>query len=143
MASIKGFSFIVKRRFIRYTTLYYPMAKLYPLKLYLKHKSTFIPLTLAIFLNLCIWGWLLYNIGFGSESVFLHYTILFGVDLTGPSYMVYSLPGLGICLIIFNACIGWMMYEKDTFVALAANIVSCVLHFFLFIATSLLVFLNV
>lgn len=119
------------------------MAKFYPLKLYLRHRATFIPLLLALFLNFTIWGWLLYNIRFGSESVFLHYTILFGVDLTGPSYMVYSLPGLGLCLILFNACIGWMMYEKDEFVALISNTVSCVLHFFLLIATSILVFLNV
>lgn len=119
------------------------MAKIYPLKLYLKHPSTFISLLLAFFLNCLIWFWLLYNIGFQSEPVFLHYTILFGVDLTGPSYMVYSLPGLGLCLILFNACLGWMMYEKDEFVALISNTVSCVLHLFLLIATSILVFLNV
>lgn len=117
--------------------------KFYPLKLYLKYRSTFIPLFVSLLLNIAIWGWLLYNIGFQSDSVFLHYTILFGVDLTGPSYMVYSLPGLGLCLILFNACIGWMMYEKDEFVALAANMVSCVVHFYLLIATSILVFLNV
>ncbi len=57
--------------------------------------------------------------------------------------MVYSLPGLGTILIVFNACIGWMMYEKDESVALFANIVSCVVHFFLLIATCILVFLNV
>lgn len=119
------------------------MAKLYPIKLYLKHKSTLIPLCVALFLNLCIWGWLLYNIGFSTESVFLHYTILFGVDLTGSALTVYSLPGLGFCLILFNACIGWMMYEKDEFVALFANMVSCILHLFLLIATCILVFLNV
>ncbi len=127
-------------------SLYYTyssMAKMYPLKLYLKHPSTFVPLLFAFFLNLVIWGWLLYNIRFQSESVFLHYTILFGVDLTGPSYMVYSLPGLGLCLILFNAAIGWMMYEKDEFVAVISNTVSCVLHLFLLIATSILVFLNV
>ncbi len=117
--------------------------KFYPLKLYLKHRGTFIPLLISLLLNLGIWAWLLYNIGFQSDSVFLHYTILFGVDLTGPSYMVYSLPGLGLCLILFNACIGWMMFEKDKFVALAANMVSCVVHFFLLIATCILVFLNV
>lgn len=119
------------------------MLKLYPLKLYLKHKSTIIPLSVALFLNLCIWGWLIYNIGFSAESVFLHYNILFGVDLTGSAYTVYALPGLGLCLILFNACIGWLMYEKDEFVALAGNMLSCVVHLFLLIATSILVFLNV
>jgi hypothetical protein len=119
------------------------MLKLYPLKLYLRHKSTFIPLFLSLFLNLCIWAWLLYNIGFSSESVFLHYNILFGVDLTGASYTVYVLPGLGLCLILFNACIGWVMYEKDEFVAQAGNVLSCIVHIFLFVATSILVFLNV
>lgn len=119
------------------------MIKFYPLKLYLKHKTTFIPLLFALVLNFGIWGWLFYNIGFQSDSVFLHYNILFGVDLTGPAYMVYSLPGLGLCLILFNASIGWIMYEKDEFVALAANTVSCILHFYLFIATCILVFLNV
>jgi hypothetical protein len=119
------------------------MAKLYPIKLYLKHKSTYIPLAVALFLNIIIWGWLLYNIGFSTDSVFLHYTILFGVDLTGSALTVYSLPGLGLCLIFFNACIGWFMYEKDEFVAQSANVISCILHFFLFIATCILVFLNV
>jgi len=119
------------------------MPKLYQLKLYLRHPSIFIPLILALTLNGLIWFWLLYNIGFQPDPVFLHYTILFGVDLTGPSSLVYSLPGLGLCLILFNACLGWFMYEKDEFVALISNTVSCVLHVFLLIATSILVFLNV
>ncbi|OGH66706.1 MAG: hypothetical protein A3B90_02725 [Candidatus Magasanikbacteria bacterium RIFCSPHIGHO2_02_FULL_41_13] len=119
------------------------MFKLYPLKLYFKHKSTYIPLSVALFLNLCIWAWLIFNIGFSTESVFLHYNILFGVDLTGSAYKVYALPGLGLFLILFNAAIGWVMYEKDEFVAQAGNVLSCIVHIFLFVATSILVFLNV
>lgn len=119
------------------------MAKLYPLKLYLKQTPNMVLLGLSLVLNLAIWGWLLYNIRFQEDAVFLHYTILFGVDLTGSWYKVYSMPFLGLCLLFLNALMGWVVYDKDELVAFIMNGVTAIVHVFLLIAASILVFLNV
>lgn len=119
------------------------MTKFYPLKLYFRNKSNILLIALSLFLNLCIWVWLLLNIGLQEDSVFLHYNVLFGVDLTGQWYQVYSVPILGLFLILFNAAIGWLVYDKDEFVALLSNGIATIIHIFLLVAASILVFLNV
>lgn len=119
------------------------MTKFYPLKLYFRNKSNIILIASSLFLNLCIWVWLLLNIRFQEDSVFLHYNVLFGVDLTGEWYKVYSVPILGLCIIFFNAIVGWLMYDKDELVALISNGVATIVHIFLLVAASILVFLNV
>jgi hypothetical protein len=94
-------------------------------------------------MNLSIWIWLALNIHPQEDSVFLHYNVLFGVDLTGPWYMVFSVPTLGLFLIFINAFLGWFSYDRDSSVSLFSNIVSVLVHFFLLVASSLLIFLNV
>ncbi len=117
--------------------------RFYPLKLYLRYIPVKIFFLIGILLNFLSWGWLFLNIRSATDQIFLHYTILFGVDLTGPWYHLYSVPLLGLIIIIVNALLGWFFFQKDTFVAIISNAISVVCQFFLFIVIFLLVFLNV
>lgn len=117
--------------------------KLYPIKLYLKYKPNLVMLLVAFLLNIASWIWLFWHIGPQDEQIFLHYNVLFGVDLIGPWSQMFYLPISGIVILILNAVIGWLFFRDDKFVSQVFNAVSVVAQIIILIAASLLVFLNV
>lgn len=117
--------------------------KFYPIKLYLRSLPNLISLSLSVILNIAIWVWLLWQIRPQEEPIFLHYNILFGVDYVGAWWRIIFLPVTGLVIILFNATFGWLLYNRDTFIAYVLNTVSVLLQIFLLITASLLVFLNV
>ena len=119
------------------------MTKLYPLGLYLKKTWTLVPLIISVLLNSFVWFWILWHIGPTEELVFLHYTVLFGVDFIGPWWNLLYIPITGLAIILINLCIGWIFFGKDQFIARVLQLVSILAHIFLIIATILIVFLNI
>ncbi|MFH1286830.1 MAG: hypothetical protein ABII02_03705 [Candidatus Magasanikbacteria bacterium] len=98
---------------------------------------------ISVLVNLASWFWLLWNIRFVDEQIFLHYNILFGVDLVGNAQKIFYLPLLGLCILIFNTLLGWVLFSKDKFAAQALHTVSVFCQIAIFISSSILVFLNV
>lgn len=141
--SIDGSLFLVKRA---KSTVYWanPMvSSFYPAKLYLKHLPISLLLLAGLFLNLLIWGWLLWNIRPQADPVFLHYTILFGVDLTGQWYKVLVIPLSGLLILLVNTTVGWIFFNVDRFISYVCGSASILAHVFLLVAAWLLVYLNV
>jgi len=116
---------------------------LYPLKLYFKHVATLAFLIISGLINLATWVWLLWQIRPQTEPVFLHYNILFGVDYVGEWWRVLALPIMGLLIILVNAILGWVLFNKDKFFASILNVMALFCQIFIFIAACLLVFLNV
>lgn len=116
--------------------------KIYPLKLYLKQRSNWLGLSLALLLNLVTWGWLGWNIRAQADPIFLHYNILFGVDFIGAWWWVFYLPLTGLVIIGVNGLIGWALFHKDKLIALLLQAVSVLSSIFLLVTAALLVFLN-
>lgn len=100
-------------------------------------------MALSAVMNVALWFWLLFNIRPQEDPIFLHYNVLFGVDLIGPWYHILALPTVGLCMLFINAALGWFFFERDKFVSLVLQMTTVLAHFFLLIAASLLVFLNV
>ncbi|PIR75168.1 MAG: hypothetical protein COU34_04355 [Candidatus Magasanikbacteria bacterium CG10_big_fil_rev_8_21_14_0_10_43_9] len=117
--------------------------RIYPLKLYIKKKQNIILLGSSLLLNIASWVWLLVNIRPSVGQVFLHYNILFGVDLVGSWYSVLSLPIAGFFIILLNAVLGWFLYKQDHFAAYLLNAIAVLVNIFLLVSSALLVFLNV
>lgn len=115
----------------------------YPLKLYLTHVPNTLMMGVSLLINIGMWGWLLWYIRPGSGQIFLHYNVLFGVDLIGPWYHVLTIPTIGACVIGVNGALGWFFFGKDKFIAYLMNAITVITHIFLLIAALLLVFLNV
>lgn len=115
----------------------------YPLKLYLKEKPVAVMLALALFLNILSFVWLAVRIRPHLGQIFLHYNILFGVDLVGTWYQVFILPAVGFFIIGINATIGWLLFHRDKFSAHLLNAASVCFQALLLAASGLLVFLNV
>lgn len=117
--------------------------KLYPLKLYLKHPLNVILLPLGLLTNLGSWIWLVTQIEPQSEPIFLHYNVLFGVDLIGPWHKIFLFPLLGIAILIVNAIVAWLLFQRDRFFLYILNSAAFICQIILFIVATLLVFLNV
>ncbi len=115
----------------------------YPIKLYIKHLPNLVVLILAFLTNIASWVWLLLQIKPQEGLIFLHYNILFGVDLVGVWWKVLYLPIGGLLILLINTTLGWWLFGKDKFFTYLLNVVSLFCQVFVLIAVSLLVFLNV
>lgn len=116
---------------------------MYPIKLYFKRPANLIPLVASLTLNLFTWGWLLFYIRQQDEPVFLHYTVLFGVDYTGDWYQVFVVPLGGLFVLVLNMVLGWILFHKDDFAGYVLNAVSLLVQIILLVTSVLLVLLNV
>ncbi|MBI2436660.1 MAG: hypothetical protein HYV41_02890 [Candidatus Magasanikbacteria bacterium] len=117
--------------------------RLYPLKLYLKSLPIAVIVGSAFVLNIFSWFWLWLQIPRGIDQLFLHYSILFGVDFIGTRTQIFYVPLLGLVIWILNTFAGWLLYRKDDFMSHVFNFVNLLCQIFIVIATFLLVFLNV
>lgn len=114
----------------------------YPFPLYIRRTSIIIPLGLSVVLNLLIWFWLLIQLPPTSDTVFLHYTMLFGVDLIGVWWKLLLIPISGVLILLCNFLIGWVTASQDKFVGELLMAVSVLAQIFLFSAMVVLVRLN-
>jgi len=116
---------------------------LYPLKLYFKNKGVLAFLSSSLLINLATWFWLLWEIRPQTDPIFLHYNILFGVDYVGEWWRILYLPIIGLMILLVNAILGWVFFNQDKFLAAILNSAALFCQVFIFVAASLLVFLNV
>ncbi len=115
---------------------------LYPLKLYFKKLYIGGFFGAGLLVNIGIWLTLWWKMAGTEGDIFLHYNILFGVDLIGPVWKVYLVPILGLVILIINFLIGWFFYKQDKFIAQIMNFVGLLGQIFLVIVAALLIFLN-
>lgn len=116
---------------------------MYPLRLYFKRPANLVILSVSFALNLFTWGWLLFYIRPQEETLFLHYTVLFGVDYTGEWYQVFFVPLSGFVIFLINMVLGWFLFERDDFAGYVLNVVSLFIQVVLLATSVLLVLLNV
>lgn len=118
------------------------MLAVYPLKLYMRHPFTAVSLGVGFFLNLVVWGWIAFQIPRGTEQIFLHYNVLFGVDTIGVWHELFVPPLGGLIIIIFNGLLGWIFFQRDKYLAHFLNATSVIVQIFLCAAAFVLVMLN-
>jgi len=121
------------------------MAKtLYPPLLYLKHWSQTAILIVSLLINIMSWLWLFWQLRpISSSAIFLHYNVLFGVDLVGSWTRAFILPGIGLAIFILNGVVSWYLFNRDRFASYLLNIVSLFCQIGIFTASVLIVFLNI
>ena len=117
--------------------------KLYPIKLFLKYKPNLIMLGSSAVMNIATWSWFAWNIRPTEDQIFLHYNILFGVNLIGAWYKIYNLPLLGLFILLINTGIGWVFFKNDRFVSIVFSSIALICQLIIFISALLIVFLNV
>ncbi len=116
---------------------------MYPIKLFIKKLPMSSLLGATLILHVAVWVWLAWYIRPQSGQIFLHYNVLFGVDLTGDWYEVFLLPLVGLVIIVLNTFLALLLYNKDRFASLVLLTTTLIVHCILLIVASLLVFLNI
>jgi len=89
-----------------------------------------------------IWILLLWKIPYTEQTVFLHYNIYFGIDLTGSWAQLLWMPLSGLVILIVNTIIVMMSKTFDKSILLAISIITLSLQCVLLLASLLVVLLN-
>jgi hypothetical protein len=108
-------------------------------------KITFI---LSLIINVVIWLTLyfkLYPFSYMTEygQIFLHYNVYFGIDNIGQWYMPFTIPLLGLFIILFNNILAYIFYLREKIIAYILLISQAVLHLVLLAAAIFVILLNI
>lgn len=114
----------------------------FPLKLFFKDRLILASLILSLTLNLIIWVYLGFSIKPTAETVFLHYTIHFGVDLAGPWSNIFFLPLLGFILILINFFLAYFIYDREKYLSFLLSLCTFAIQIFLLVEGVFLAYLN-
>jgi len=116
----------------------------YPIRLYLRNTRNITTWVVSMVLNFLSWTWIITRLGFlEGEQIFLHYNILFGVDLVGSWGQALFIPSLGIVIILLNAIVGWTLFQRDRFASYLLNGTALLCQVGILVVSGLLVFLNI
>lgn len=115
---------------------------MYSPKLFLCDHWVFGPLIVAIVVQAAIWRQLILYIHPTTERIFLHYNIIFGIDLVGEWWHAYFIPGVGWLILMVNLIIAWLVYGRDKLLARVLILFLVILQVGLLLAAYSLVGLN-
>lgn len=115
----------------------------YSPKLYLRDWWITGSLLVAVFLQIFMWWYLIANIHPTSEQFFLHYNIIFGIDLLGSWWRIFYLPAGGLLLLLVNLVASWLIYGSEKLLSRVLAITTAFLHIGLLLALWLIVGLNI
>lgn len=115
----------------------------YSPKLYFKDKWVFLPLIFIVLAQALMWWYLLKNIRPGVEQIFLHYNVVFGVDLLGAWWNSYLLPAGGVLIFMVNYFLSFLFYNFDRVLSRFLTLLTAPLQVFLLIAVFYIVGLNI
>ncbi|MBI5729343.1 MAG: hypothetical protein HY983_03855 [Candidatus Magasanikbacteria bacterium] len=118
------------------------MLKLYSPWLYIRDRWIYIPGLGVLGLIAFTWWYIVSRVHPTSDQVFLHYTIIFGVDLIGP-WRGILLPAIsGLIIVGINFTVSWLIYGSNRFLARLLPVATLILAVFLLLAAALLVGIN-
>lgn len=75
-------------------------------------------------------------------TTFLHYTVGIGVDYVGEPRDIFTLPIVGLILLLANTLLAYVLHAKAVYTSYVLLGISDFLHIFLLIATMLVISLN-
>lgn len=114
----------------------------YSPKLYIRDPWIAAPAAGIIFIQIFMWWNLIANIHPALGRVFLHYNIIFGVDLAGEWWKIFFLPAGGLLVFCINYFLSFMFYGTDKFLARLMSFWALFFHIFLLVGVVFLVRLN-
>jgi len=97
---------------------------------------------ISLLMNISMWAYMFIVFPPTSEIVFLHYNILFGVDLVGSWWRLLLMPILGLVIILINSLLSWLSYQYDKLITMILLWATVIMHILLILATYHIIFLN-
>lgn len=108
---------------------------IYLLKVFFKDPWVIVPLVVSCATQLFMWPYFFYELGSVRDILFLHYNIIFGVDLVGEWWRMLFLPLGGLIILLINNILALTFYNTDKTTARMLAIFAAI--FSLFVAWAL------
>lgn len=116
---------------------------LYPLRSYARDPWIFFPGIISALILLSHWWYAISKITPTSEQLFLHYNILFGVDLIGEWWKIYFIPFFALIILVFNFCLSYFFYQQNRFVSRFLSSLTVFYEVLILIGSLLIIGLNI
>lgn len=96
----------------------------------------------GVVLNLIAYA--LFGIGItpGGDTVVLHYSVYFGIDLVGPWYQLYSVPLIGTFIWCLNGGLIVPLYRREALFGYALAGTTLISQLFITLTAALLLWVN-
>lgn len=97
----------------------------------------------SLILNAINWGLIAFFIRPVDFPIILHYNVYFGVDVIGAWWQVYTLPLIGLMILLVNTILGYLFYkQKERIVAHLLMMAVVVVQISIIIAVAGLLLIN-
>ena len=114
----------------------------YP-KVYWKDRWVWLPALFMLSFQLFMWVYAALYVRPTADQIFLHYNVVFGVDLIGAWWKILAVPFGGFVIFLLNFSLSWYCYSDDKILARFLAFVATLLNLFLAVAFFLVVGLNI
>ena len=115
---------------------------MYSFKLFARDPWIGFPLVAASALNAVAWWYTARHLLPATETFFLHYTVVFGVDWVERSSYVLLIPLSGTVLVAVNLGLAWWLYRDERLLARLLPLFTCLLQAGMLVTLRLLFQLN-
>jgi hypothetical protein len=96
----------------------------------------------AVLCNIATWSLLLWKIPQTSETIFLHYNVYFGVDLTGGWRQLFWVPGSGTVILLVNTLVILLDAHMHRIARVMMGVLTIGFQMMLLVASVLIILLN-
>ncbi|HLD60858.1 MAG TPA: hypothetical protein VJA27_01865 [Patescibacteria group bacterium] len=117
----------------------------YAFKLYNRDYWIVFPFLMSVVLAAVGFTYIAMRLGPTTDQVFLHYNIIFGIDLSVEGtawWKMYLFPGIGALLVAVNYLLAWLLYARDQLLARLLAVATPLFEIFLTIGIFLITSLN-
>lgn len=115
----------------------------YSISVYWKDRWIWVPAIFLLFFQLFMWIYGAFFIHPTTDQIFLHYNVVFGVDLIGEWWKIFAAPIGGLTIFLCNFLLSWYLYGQDKVLSRFLTFAAGLLNFGLALALYLTVGLNI
>lgn len=115
----------------------------YSPRLYFRDWRINVPLAGSVILQAIMWWYVAARISPTSEQIFLHYNIIFGIDLVGEWWKMFYLPASGAGILLVNYLLSYFLYGSDRLLARLISFLTVFIEILLLVGIVLIVRLNI
>ncbi|MFA6424373.1 MAG: hypothetical protein WCV83_03640 [Candidatus Magasanikbacteria bacterium] len=112
-------------------------------KVYFKDRWVLVPALFLALFQLFMWVYAAMYVRATSDQIFLHYNVVFGVDLIGEWWKILVVPFGGLLIFLLNFSLSWYCYSTDKILARFLTFIAALLNLSLAVAFYLVVGLNI
>ncbi|MCL5435793.1 MAG: hypothetical protein M1275_01810 [Patescibacteria group bacterium] len=112
------------------------------LKDYASGKLERLATIVALLVNIILWVLVLIKTAGGGKPIPLHYSVIYGIDYVGSSFLLLELPAIGLFLFIVNFYLAAHLSGRERFLSRLVIFTSALLQCFLLLAAFSVLYLN-